>query len=219
MLLAQTHSGSQTPEIEPFEADQLTKFTVEKPLTKDSKIQLEIFFTGTLNDKLAGFYQCTYKKPDGTESIIATTQMEPADARRAFPCFDEPALKAEFTVTLIADQHLTCLSNMDVSSEATVYSKMSGSSKKAVVFNETPLMSTYLTAFIVGELNYIESTDFRVPCRIYAPLNQNIDHGQFALNLTIKTLSFYEKTFVAEFPLPKMDQVAIPNIAQGAMEN
>lgn len=168
---------------------------------------------------MAGFYRSTYKNADGSEAILATTQMEPTDARRAFPCFDEPALKSHFTITLIADKKLTCLSNMDVASEVEVQSEMSGGVKKAVTFNKSPLMSTYLVACIVGELNYIESKKFRVPVRVYAPPNQDIEHGRFALDLADRTLEFYEKTFDSKFPLPKMDMVAIPDFAAGAMEN
>lgn len=156
-------------------------------------------FTGQLNDKMAGFYRSTYKNADGSEGILATTQMEPTDARRAFPCFDEPALKAEFTITLIADKHLTCLSNMDVASETEVKG-----TKKAVKFNKSPQMSTYLLAFIVGELNYVETDKFRIPVRVYAPPNQDIEHGRFSLDLAARTLEFYEKTFDSPFPLPKM---------------
>lgn len=156
-------------------------------------------FTGQLNDKMAGFYRSTYKNADGSEGVLATTQMEPTDARRAFPCFDEPALKAEFTITLVADKHLTCLSNMDVASETEVKGN-----KKAVTFNKSPQMSTYLLAFIVGELKYIETDKFRIPVRVYAPPNQDIEHGRFSLDLAARTLEFYEKTFDSPFPLPKM---------------
>lgn len=176
-------------------------------------------FSGELNDKMAGFYRSTYKNTDGSEGILATTQMEATDARRAFPCFDEPALKAEFTITLIAEKKLTCLSNMDVASETEVQSEMSGGVKKSVKFNRSPLMSTYLLAFIVGELNYIETDKFRLPVRVYAPPNQDIEHGRFSLELAARTLEFYEKTFDSKFPLPKMDMVAIPDFAAGAMEN
>ena len=171
-------------------------------------------FIGQLNDKMAGFYRSTYKNHDGTEGILATTQMEPTDARRAFPCFDEPALKAEFTITLIADKKLTCLSNMDVASETDL-----NGGKKAVKFTKSPRMSTYLVAFIVGELNYIETDKFRLPIRVYAPPNQDIEHGRFSLELAAQTLEFYEKQFASDFPLPKMDMVAIPDFSAGAMEN
>jgi aminopeptidase 2 len=181
-------------------------------LPKGSKAQLQFKFTGTLNDKMAGFYRSTYKNTDGSEAILATSQLEATDARRAFPCFDEPSLKAEFTITLIADKHLTCLSNMDVASESEVHSKISGGTKKAVKFNKSPLMSTYLLAFIVGELNYIETNNFRVPVRVYAPPNQDIEHGRFSLDLAARTLEFYEKTFDSKFPLPKMVRIENPNL-------
>ncbi|KAL7805068.1 aminopeptidase 2 [Trichoderma aethiopicum] len=212
---------SSTPAISYDENSQVTKFDFDgsHTLEKGSKVQLAIDFTGQLNDKMAGFYRSKYKRPDGTEGILASTQMEPTDARRAFPCFDEPALKAKFTVTLIADKNLTCLSNMDVASETEVQSKITGGTRKAVTFNPSPLMSTYLVAFVVGELNYIESRDFRVPVRVYAPPGHDIEHGRFSVDLAAKTLAFYEKAFGIDFPLPKMDQVAIPDFAQGAMEN
>ncbi|KAI8635130.1 peptidase family M1-domain-containing protein [Xylariaceae sp. FL1651] len=200
------------------EATQVSKIELKDAVAK-GKTQLELKFTGQLNDSMAGFYRSTYKKPDGSEGILATTQMEANDCRRAFPCFDEPLHKANFTVTLIADKHLTCLSNMDVASETDVHSEMSGTTKKAVKFNPTPLMSTYLVAFIIGELNYIETKKFRVPIRVYAPASSDIEHGRFSLDLAARTLEYYEKIFGAEFPLPKMDMVAIPDFAAGAMEN
>ncbi|KAK3941581.1 peptidase family M1-domain-containing protein [Diplogelasinospora grovesii] len=220
---AKITSGGQTisssPTVSYDETAEVTKFDFGNAVTKGSKAQLEIKFTGILNDKMAGFYRSTYTKADGSEGVMAVSQMEPTDARRAFPCFDEPSLKAEFTVTLIADKNLTCLSNMDVASETEVQSQMSGNTKKAVTFSKSPLMSTYLVAFIVGELNCIETNEFRVPVRVYAPPNVNIEHGRFSLDLAAKTLAFYEKVFGIEFPLPKMDQVAIPDFAAGAMEN
>lgn len=176
-------------------------------------------FAGVLNDNMAGFYRSSFKAADGSTTYMATTQMEPTDARRAFPCFDEPALKAKFTVTLIADEKMTCLSNMDVASEKQIQSTISGGRRKAVTFSPTPLMSTYLLCFIVGELNYIETNNFRVPVRVYAPKDRDIEHGRFSLELAAKTLAFYEKTFDSPFPLPKMDMVAIPDFSAGAMEN
>jgi aminopeptidase 2 len=191
---------SSSPNVSYNEELQTTKVTFDKELPKGSKAQLEMKFTGQLNDKMAGFYRSIYKNKDGSQGILATSQMEPTDARRAFPCFDEPALKAEFTVTLVAEKNLTCLSNMDVASETA----LSGTTKKAVKFNKSPPMSTYLLAFIVGELNYIETDKFRLPIRVYAPPHQDIEHGRFSLDLAARTLEFYEKTFDSEFPLPKM---------------
>ncbi|KIH90371.1 aminopeptidase 2 [Sporothrix brasiliensis 5110] len=210
---------SSSPSVSYTEDTQTTKIDFDGSLAKGTKAQLELSFTGQLNDKMAGFYRSTFKKADGSNGIMAVSQMEPTDARRAFPCFDEPSLKATFAVTLIADKHLTCLSNMDVASETEVQSKISGGAKKAVKFNVSPQMSTYLVAFVVGELNYIESNDFRVPVRVYAPAGQNVENGRFSLDLAARTLAFYEKVFGIDFPLPKMDQIAIPDFAQGAMEN
>ncbi|KAK4910425.1 Aminopeptidase 2 mitochondrial, partial [Elasticomyces elasticus] len=196
------------------------KITFEETLPAGSTAILTQKFSGKLNDNMAGFYRSSYKSEDGTNKYLATTQMEPTDARRAFPCFDEPALKAEFTITLVADKDLTCLSNMDEASEKEVDSKMTGGGKKkAVTFNKTPLMSTYLLAFIVGELKMIETNAFRVPVRVYATPDRDIEHGRFSMELGARTLEFYEKTFNSEFPLPKMDMVAIPDFSAGAMEN
>jgi len=184
-----------------------------------TKAQVTQKFTGYLNDKMAGFYRSSYKDSDGKTKYIASSQMEPTDARRAFPCFDEPALKAEYTVTLIAEKDHTCLSNMDVASEKEVDSKVTGGKRKAVTFRKTPLMSSYLLAFVVGPLKYVETKAFRVPIRVYATPDKDIEHGRFSLDLAAKTLAFYEKEFDNEFPLPKMDMVAVPDFSAGAMEN
>jgi aminopeptidase 2 len=210
---------SDSPTLSHDKDSETTTVSFKSTLSKGSKAKLTMTFSGILNDNMAGFYRSSFKAEDGSTTYMATTQMEPTDARRAFPCFDEPALKAKFTVTLVADDKMTCLSNMDVASEKTVDSKVSGGKRKAVTFNPTPLMSTYLLAFIIGELNYIETNSFRLPVRVYAPKDRDIEHGRFALELAAKTLAFYEKTFNSDFPLPKMDMVAIPDFSAGAMEN
>ena len=210
---------SHSPKHSYDEKTQTSTFDLGHKLTSGSKAQFTIDFSGILNDKLAGFYRSTYKHPDGTTHYLATSQMEPTDARRAFPCFDEPALKSTYTVTLIGEKDHTCLSNMDVASEKEVHSNVTGGTRKAVTFNKTPLMSTYLLAFIIGELNCIETNNFRLPVRVYSPPSSNIEHGRFSLELAAKTLAFYEKTFDSKYPLPKMDMVAIPDFSAGAMEN
>jgi aminopeptidase 2 len=210
---------SKSPDVSRDEDSQTTKVSFDKTIPAGSKASLTMTFTGTLNDNMAGFYRSSFKDENGNTTYLATTQMEPTDARRAFPCFDEPALKAKFTVTLIADEKMTCLSNMDVASEKTVDSAITKGKRKAVTFNPTPLMSTYLLAFVVGELNYIETNNFRIPVRVYAPKDRDIEHGRFSLELAAKTLDFYEKTFDSPFPLPKMDMIAIPDFSAGAMEN
>ncbi|KAI9652074.1 MAG: Aminopeptidase 2 mitochondrial [Alyxoria varia] len=196
------------------EEAQTTTFALTKTVPKGSKARLTIEFKGTLNNQMAGFYRSSYTGEDGSKKYMATTQMEATDARRAIPCFDEPALKATFQVTLTADEHLTCLSNMDVKEQKPV-----GNGKKSVTFNTTPPMSTYLLAFIVSELKCVESNDFRVPVRVFAPPDQDIERGRFSVDLAAKTLKFYEDKFDSKFPLPKMDMVAIPDFSAGAMEN
>lgn len=219
ILSTKVTSGSTTisssPKISYNEDTQTTTVEFDQTIPAGTKATLYHKFKGTLNDNMAGFYRSSYRTESGEEKYMATTQMEPTDARRAFPCFDEPALKSTFTVTLIADDHLTCLSNMDVLGEKTV-----GKNRKAVTFNKTPLMSTYLLAFIVGELKvYEDTTTFRLPVRVYCTPDKNPEHGKFSAELGARTLAFYEKEFDSEFPLPKMDMVAIPDFSAGAMEN
>ncbi|KAE8149266.1 peptidase family M1-domain-containing protein [Aspergillus avenaceus] len=213
-VFAQGAVVTSTPEITVNKDAQVATIKFTETIPAGSSAQLKLNFTGILNDNMAGFYRSSYKTPNGETKYLASTQMEPTDARRAFPCFDEPALKAKFTVTLVADKSMTCLSNMDVASETELQN-----GKKAVKFNTSPLMSTYLVAFIVGHMNYIENNSFRVPIRVYATPDQDIEHGRFSLDLAAKTLAFYEKAFDSTFPLPKMDMVAVPDFSAGAMEN
>lgn len=192
---------------------QTSTFELDRCAAQGSKVLLEITFTGELNNIMAGFSRSVFNRPDGSQSMIASTQMEATDCRRVLPCFDEPALKAQFTVKLVVDEHLTALSNMDIAREDR------RGTKKLVSFNKTPKMSTYLLAIVIGELEYVESLDFRVPVRVYIPQGYNIAQGSFALKLAVKALPFYENIFGLDFPLPKLDQVAIPEFAAGAMEN
>ncbi|KAI5295780.1 Aminopeptidase 2 mitochondrial [Ascosphaera acerosa] len=116
-ILVDGKHHASSPEVS-MQADEHTMLVAfDTPLVAGTKAQLRQRFTGILNDHMAGFYKCSYKGADGSTKYMASSQMEPTDACRAFPCFDEPALKAEFTVTLVADKHMTCLSNMDVASE------------------------------------------------------------------------------------------------------
>lgn len=201
------------------EDSQTTTFGLGHALQAGQRATLSLEFTGTLNDVMAGFYRSSYKDADGSEHFLATTQMEPTDARRAFPCFDEPALKATFTVTLIADHDMTTLSNMNIAREVDVESQMVGRKRKRVTFDKTPVMSTYLLAFVVGKLKYCETNGFRVPVRVYCTPDEDEKHGMYSAELAARTLAFYEKEFGIDYPLPKMDMIGIPDYAAGAMEN
>ncbi|KAG0641126.1 peptidase family M1-domain-containing protein [Tuber brumale] len=195
------------------EETQTINWTFEETIPAGAQASLTIKFQGLLNDNMAGFYRSSYKDEEGNIKYMATTQMEPTDARRALPCFDQPDLKATWDVTLICDKNLTALSNMDVKEE-----KELDNGKKSVSFNRSPKMSTYLLAFIVGDLRFVENNDFRVPIRVYATPGSE-HHGHFSAELAAKTLEFYDKTFDYPYPLPKMDMVAIPDFSAGAMEN
>ncbi|KAI9170715.1 Aminopeptidase 2 [Paramyrothecium foliicola] len=198
---------------------ETTRIDLGRRLEAGQKVTLSQRFTGQLNDVMAGFYRSSWKDEQGQEHWLGVTQLAATDARRAFPCFDEPALKTTFTITLIADSNLTCLSNMDVASESEEAVSKAGGKRKRVVFNKTPLMSTYLVAFVVGELKVIETNSFRLPVRVFCTPDQDISHGAYSVELAARTLEFYEKEFGIEYPLPKMDMIAVPDFAAGAMEN
>lgn len=176
---------------------------------------LEMQFIGCLNDQMAGFYRSSYKDITGKSKIMASTQFESLDARRAFPCWDEPARKAVFAVTLVVDAGLTAFSNMPETSSKSI----NGGKKVELEFMDSPKMSTYLLAFVVGEFDFIQAqTKHGVLVRVYAPPGRSAD-GQFALSVATKALDGYDDYFGIPYPLPKLDMVAIPEFAAGAMEN
>jgi puromycin-sensitive aminopeptidase len=177
--------------------------------------ELQITYSGILNDKLHGFYRSTYKDPNGREKTLASTQFESTDARRAFPCWDEPAFKAVFQVTLVVDQDLTAISNARVLRET----PLSGTGKKEVVFADTIKMSTYLVAFIVGEF---EGTDpvmvGNAPLRVWAVPGKG-HLAKFAREVGAFSLAFFSRYYDIAYPGDKLDLIAIPDFASGAMEN
>ncbi|HEU4341522.1 MAG TPA: M1 family metallopeptidase, partial [Candidatus Binatia bacterium] len=177
--------------------------------------ELQITFAGILNDKLHGFYRSTYKDADGREKTLASTQFESTDARRAFPCWDEPAFKAVFQVTLVVDQGLTAISNARVIRETPV----PGTRKREVVFADTIKMSTYLVAFIVGEFEGTEPVSAaNVPLRVWAvPGKRHL--ARFAQAIGGFSLSFFSGYYGIPYPGDKLDLIAIPDFASGAMEN
>jgi len=177
---------------------------------------LSITYEGELNDKMKGFYRSKYLTSSGEERYGAVTQFEPTYARYAFPCWDEPACKATFDVTLVVPSDRVALSNMPVTSTVPVKEDQSLSEIK---YLRTPIMSTYLLAFVVGEYDYVEATDSDgVLVRVYTPVGKKAQ-GTFALEVAVKTLPFYNKYFNIAYPLPKMDLIAISDFAAGAMEN
>lgn len=175
---------------------------------------LAIRFAGTLNDQLRGFYRSRYETPQGETRWMAATQFEATDARRGFPCWDEPAFKATFRATLVVPEDLVALSNTPVERE-----EPRGDGTKAVTFQETPPMSPYLLAFVVGDLASVESVAAGgTQVRVWAVRGRE-QLGRLALENAVQLLSYLHDYFGIPYPLPKLDHVALPDFAAGAMEN
>ena len=174
---------------------------------------LSIDFDGEINDKMKGLYRSKYLNENGEERYAAVTQFESTDARRCFPCWDEPALKATFDMSLIVPPNLEVLSNMPVKSTSNVGELV------RFDFERTPIMSTYLVAAVVGEYDYVEdrSSD-GVLVRVYTPRGKK-EQGIFALEVATKVLPYYKEYFNIAYPLPKIDLIAIADFSAGAMEN
>ncbi len=191
--------------------DQTVTFEFDKPLPAGS-YTLDLETSGQLSDKLHGFYLSRYEL-NGQTKYLATTQFEATHAREAIVCIDEPAAKAIFEVTIVTPGELTALSN----GELLKTTDQDGLTHHH--FEATPKMSTYLLAFVVGELEFAESvTNEGVRVRVYTTPGK-IDQTEFALNTAKRALSFYHSYFGIPYPLPKLDMVAIPDFAAGAMEN
>ncbi len=177
------------------------------------KGELSLKFKGELNDKMRGFYRSQYTH-QGKAKHLATTQFEATDARRAFPCFDEPDKKAIFDISIILPKKLTAISN---TVETEILEHQAG--YKLVKFAPSPKMSTYLVAFIIGEFEFIEAKTARgVVVRVFVTPGKK-HQAKFALKTAVKVLEFYEKYFKINYPLPVLDMIAIPDFSHGAMEN
>jgi len=181
--------------------------------------KLIIKYRGILNGDMAGFYKSTYSDVNGNKKIMASTQFEALDARRAFPCWDEPLVKATFTLTLIIPAHLTALSNMPEQCSTYVAGGKDGAMLKKVKFNVSPKMSTYLLAWAVGEFDFVQAkTKGGVEIRVFSPPGR-AEQGSFALDVAVRSLDFYDDFFQVPYPLPKLDMICITEFAMGAMEN
>uniref|UniRef100_A0A8C7TNS4 Aminopeptidase n=1 Tax=Oncorhynchus mykiss TaxID=8022 RepID=A0A8C7TNS4_ONCMY len=173
--------------------------------------QLDTVFVGELADDLAGFYRSEYEE-DGVKKVVATSQMHPTHTRKTFPCFDEPARKAVFHITLLHPRGTVALSNVN----ATVYTE----AVTQTSFEPTKSMSTYLLALIVCDYSFISAREGDILIRIWARRKSISEgHGEYALNLTGPILSFFEVYYNTTYPLSKSDQIALPDFYFGAMEN
>ncbi len=177
----------------------------------NGKADVQIEFSGILNDRLLGFYRSQYKDK-GKTKYLATTQFEAADARRAFPCWDQPEAKATFEISLITEKNHMAISNMPEVSKKNIGKKVWHK------FSKTPIMSTYLIYLGVGEFEFLTSKIGRIDIRVVTTKG-NKSRGKYALNLGKKLLRSYETYFGIKYPLPKLDLIAVPDFAAGAMEN
>ncbi len=195
------------------EATERATLAFESPLPAGDTA-LHLRFRGILNDKLHGFYRSRFTDSEGVSHIIATTQFESTDARRAFPCWDEPDRKAVFGVTLVVPAALLAISN-----GAEVERELLGDGRARVRFADTMKMSTYLVAFVIGPLEATEVVDVDgVPLRVVHPLGK-ATLARFALDIGASALRTFTDYYGIAYPGDKVDLVAIPDFAFGAMEN
>ncbi|KAL6598509.1 hypothetical protein ACP70R_046208 [Stipagrostis hirtigluma subsp. patula] len=198
-------------EVVQFEEDEILVVGFDRELPVGEGV-LKMDFTGTLNDQMRGFYRSKYEY-NGELRNMAVTQFEAADARRCFPCWDEPAFKAKFKLTLEVPSELVALSNMPAVKET------ANGPLKTIYYEESPLMSTYLVAIVVGLFDYIENSTLQgTKVRVYTQVGKS-NQGKFALDVAVKSLDLYKDYFATPYPLPKLDMIAIPDFAAGAMEN
>lgn len=198
-----------------------------KPL-ESGHLDVEIRYTGELRTDMAGFYTSHYETTEGATEYVLVTQFEAAEARSAFPCFDEPNRKATFDFSAVVDKDVDVLSNMPLLSSKTLDSGKKGPGfdkpLKCVQFETTPKMSTYLVAWAIGKFEYIETQTEKsyrgkpLTIRVYTQPGQS-KTGELALDVAKKDVDFLSKIFDVDYPLPKLDLVAVPFFGAHAMEN
>ncbi|XP_065349190.1 aminopeptidase Ey-like [Cloeon dipterum] len=187
---------------------------LKEELKSGSKYLIEIPFKGYLTTNLKGYYRSSYQdKATGDKKWIATTQFEAIDARRAFPCFDEPAMKAVFQVNMIRRKGFTSISNMPLAKSVQLEDDWFRDE-----YVESVRMSTYLVAFVVSDFAHLQSSPDNTTFRVWAR-HDAIEQARYSLEIGPKVLEFFEEYFNVPYPLPKMDMIALPDFSAGAMEN
>ncbi|MFZ0911410.1 MAG: M1 family metallopeptidase [Candidatus Acidiferrales bacterium] len=200
--------AEQKASVIPDEKAEQTTFTVPKEIAAGSAA-IHIHFTGTLNDKLRGFYLSQTPR-----RRYAVTQFEATDARRAFPSFDQPDMKAVFHITIVADKGDTAISNTSIESDT----PGPGEGKHTLKFAASPKMSSYLVALLVGDFQCLEGSADEIPIRVCATPEKK-DQGAFALTTAENVLKYYDKYYYTKYPFKKLDFIGIPDFSAGAMEN
>jgi len=190
---------------------------VAENLLKSENYMVSIDYLANLNSDLIGFYRSSYfdKEKNQTE-YVATTQFEATGARRAFPCFDEPIYKATFQVNLGRVKDMTSISNMPIGREGVLM--LDNNIYVWDMYQVSPIMSTYLLAFVVSNFTFKQTKTDDVQFRVWSR-ESNSNHTGLALEAGPKILKFFEQHFNIKYPLPKMDLVAMPDYLGGAMEN
>lgn len=189
------------------------ELVVGTPELQAGEHTLKLSFSGDINDHMHGLYPC-YFEHDGVKKELFATQFESHHAREVFPCIDEPSAKATFTLELVTAPDQTVLSNMPVASQSESEGKLS------TVFDPSPRMSTYLLAFVVGELHKKSmKTKSGVEVNIWATPVQPASALDFPLDIAVRSIEFFDDYFGVPYPLPKSDHVALPDFSSGAMEN
>ena len=196
-----------------FSHGEFDELRLSRPELSSGRHTVSIDFSGTITDSMHGLYPC-YFTHDGVKKQLFATQFESHHAREVFPCVDEPAAKATYDLMLIAKPGLTALSNMPVKWTE------EKNGLTTTCFEQTPRMSSYLLAFVVGELHKKTArTKSGVEVNIWATPAQSEDTLDFALDIATRSIDFYDEYFGVPYPLPKSDHVALPDFSSGAMEN
>lgn len=201
--------SSQKAKVSLDKPNEQATLSVDHPLPA-GPVTIQIQYTGILNEQLRGFY--LGKQDDGHR--YAATQLEATDARRAFPSFDEPAYKATFDITIVADKGMTVISNTKAISDVAGPSP----EKHTVRFATTPKMSCYLVAFVIGDFEFIEGSADGIPIRVYTNPGKK-DLAAFALATAEYTLHYYDHYFGIKYPYGKLDMIGLSDFGPGAMEN
>ncbi|RLV90627.1 Aminopeptidase 1 [Spathaspora sp. JA1] len=204
-----------------FKSKEYFIVKLNKEVSEGEKLVVSLEYDGIIQTNMAGFYKSGYLE-DGVEKFMLSTQFEATDARRAFPCLDEPSLKAKFIVDITLDSQWTCLGNTPVKSSESVTELT-----KKVVFEETPIMSTYLLAWACGDFEYVESftddiyhNDKPLPVRIYTTKGGDyLADAKLASEITPKIVDYFSRIFEIKYPLAKLDLLAVHSFSHNAMEN
>ncbi|XP_054033774.1 endoplasmic reticulum aminopeptidase 1 [Dryobates pubescens] len=193
---------------------ELVALLAPRPLLPGRRYTIRIRYRARLSQSFHGFYNSSYRTRQGELRVLAVTQFEPTAARMAFPCFDEPAFKATFSIRIRRDPEHLALSNMPIVKSVTLSPWLVEDH-----FDTTVRMSTYLVAFIVSDFKSISKmSSHGVKVSVYS-VPEKISQAEYALEAAVKLLDFYEDYFGIPYPLPKQDLAAVPDFQSGAMEN